>query len=490
MSRVLIIAHAGPEHGFGHLARAGALAEEAQAQGFQVRVAGNIAADAGKLAGALFPSIEVTSTDAVEQFLGDVDVVHIDTYAKAPAEIYETGALISSMQDASFGIRQADLVIDANLGAETWFVGSDATALIGADYTILRRQVLRAADEGSATNAPPKVLVVLGGVDPGSSTEALIHALDTLPDDFSLTVVMPRGELPPSEFSHQITIVPLVEDLPRTAIEHDIVVSASGTSVWDFAHLGVPLALTCVVENQIAGYQSALGAGIAVGIGTPTDLDLLPFQVLLNDLEARTALGKHAKAVIDGHGAWRIVSTWTRMLQARTATVSDSSEASAPLTTRRATLDDADLLLNWRNAPATRAVSRSSDELVYEDHVAWLARTLQRTDRMLLVVEDDGAPVGTVRWDQLNQTDWEVSITVAPSPRARGTGSRVLHAGEAALLGRATSANIRMLATVHQANEPSLRLFARANYLPHRPAGPDGMATFAKWHTVSTEAAK
>lgn len=132
------------------------------------------------------------------------------------------------------------------------------------------------------------------------------------------------------------------------------------------------------------------------------------------------------------------------------------------LTARAATEADASLLMKWRNDPETRRWSRTTEQVDPEGHRAWLRRSLANDNRLLLVVEDDAGPVGTVRWDY-DADVWEVSVTVAPERRGTGLAGPLLAAGEAALRGR-VQPPVPLLAIVHEDNEASNRLFARAGY--------------------------
>ena len=89
------------------------------------------------------------------------------------------------------------------------------------------------------------------------------------------------------------------------------------------------------------------------------------------------------------------------------------------ITLRPATIDDAKLLLEWRNDPKTRAGSHSTAEVDLQSHVAWLAKTIQNPARRLFVAMRDGQPVGTVRVD-FDGTYHEFSWTVAPALRGQG----------------------------------------------------------------------
>lgn len=93
---------------------------------------------------------------------------------------------------------------------------------------------------------------------------------------------------------------------------------------------------------------------------------------------------------------------------------------------RKATISDAKALFDWRNDPATRAASISTGEIEYDSHVAWLTATLNNTARSLLVAEEDGIPVGTVRVDREPNGTAELSWTVAPDARGRGLAKRMV----------------------------------------------------------------
>ncbi len=95
------------------------------------------------------------------------------------------------------------------------------------------------------------------------------------------------------------------------------------------------------------------------------------------------------------------------------------------LVLREATLDDAELLLDWRNDPETRAASFTLEPVPLDKHLAWLKKTLRGPVR-LRVAEDNGVPVGTVRWEPNEDEAPELSWTVAPSARGRGVGKRML----------------------------------------------------------------
>jgi RimJ/RimL family protein N-acetyltransferase len=102
---------------------------------------------------------------------------------------------------------------------------------------------------------------------------------------------------------------------------------------------------------------------------------------------------------------------------------------------RPATLEDAELLLAWRNDPTTRQSSIQQAEISFEEHVQWLSRSLASPSRQLFVALYEGRAAGMVRFDQLGEAPLEVgteasemSWSVAPEHRGRGLGKWIVKA--------------------------------------------------------------
>ena len=98
---------------------------------------------------------------------------------------------------------------------------------------------------------------------------------------------------------------------------------------------------------------------------------------------------------------------------------------SETISLRPATIQDADLLLKWRNDPETRKASHNTTVVQRDEHISWLSRTLSNPNRKLYVAEENGDAVGTVRAD-LSEGVWELSWTVSSSARGRGVAKRMV----------------------------------------------------------------
>jgi UDP-2,4-diacetamido-2,4,6-trideoxy-beta-L-altropyranose hydrolase len=95
------------------------------------------------------------------------------------------------------------------------------------------------------------------------------------------------------------------------------------------------------------------------------------------------------------------------------------------LTLRPASQADAQLLFDWRNDPMTRQNSMDTRPVAWSEHLRWLAASLARSDRRLLVAEIDRQRVGTVRLDYVAE-HCTLSWTVAPAHRGRGVGQAMV----------------------------------------------------------------
>ena len=100
--------------------------------------------------------------------------------------------------------------------------------------------------------------------------------------------------------------------------------------------------------------------------------------------------------------------------------------ADAALSVRPATADDARSIWEWRNDPTTRAMSGDVDDIAWEVHTRWFEQALVDSARRLLVVQLEDTAVGMVRFDDIDDGTWRISVNLAPAARGRGHGTAAL----------------------------------------------------------------
>ena len=137
---------------------------------------------------------------------------------------------------------------------------------------------------------------------------------------------------------------------------------------------------------------------------------------------------------------------------------------------RPATMVDAELLLEWRNDPLTREKSITTDPVPYDAHVQWLERSIASASRTLLVAEDAGVPVGTVRLDDGDPP--EISYTVAPDHRGKGYAEMLVR----------LAAPDHCEAEVKPGNKASIRALTKSGFVLSRES--DELLHFSKKETA------
>jgi UDP-2,4-diacetamido-2,4,6-trideoxy-beta-L-altropyranose hydrolase len=130
---------------------------------------------------------------------------------------------------------------------------------------------------------------------------------------------------------------------------------------------------------------------------------------------------------------------------------------------RPATAGDRRLLWEWANDPAVRSSSFSPSSIPWETHQAWFADKLRQEKCLILIAEDEeGSPVGQIRFDARPDGDFEIDVSVAPNRRGQGLGEVLIRRGVQTVLREKRCLGVH--AFVKPENEPSLNAFAKAGF--------------------------
>lgn len=311
--------------GTGHLVRQTALVQELRARGHVATLFGECDVEwARQQAASVGLEVVPPAADFVAQLTAaGCDTLMIDGYefsASLGADARAAGFPVVAMVDGDFGRHQeADIYVDQNLGSDDPGLPS---WLVGPDYVLLRDVVVQRRGTPRPTNQPPKVLVVFGGSDPfGGCPVAVELLLSTgLPVHVVAIAASPerRASLEALELaeSQALEVLGTQDDLPGLALTCDFVISASGSSVWEFACLGIPTGLVCVTDNQVTGYEAATKQ-LAVPIGHLEALRAdeqaraaasVAFARMLEDRAWLDELSVRGRAIVDGEGRRRVVA--------------------------------------------------------------------------------------------------------------------------------------------------------------------------------------
>lgn len=126
---------------------------------------------------------------------------------------------------------------------------------------------------------------------------------------------------------------------------------------------------------------------------------------------------------------------------------------------RKATIDDAKIILEWRNDPFTRENSFSKNLIDPETHIKWFNGKLSDENCFMFIMMDDTERVGQLRIDKVNDIG-EISYMIAPNKRKMGYGKQIVK-----LVEEVINSNIKALVgLVENFNEASKKCFVTNNY--------------------------
>jgi UDP-2,4-diacetamido-2,4,6-trideoxy-beta-L-altropyranose hydrolase len=217
----------------------------------------------------------------------------------------------------------ADFVLNQNLGADTLTYSCQTTTklLVGPRYALLRPEFAPWRSWRRTFDTPGRrVLVTLGGADPGYAAGTALRALQrmSLP---GLEALVVGGSSNPHideletllcDGHGPVRLVRYVDDMAERMAWADVALSAGGTTCWELAFMGLPNAIMVLADNQVANAVAFDAAGVSVNLGRADEVEegalAHALERLLLDAESRQAMSERGRALVDGKGAARVVA--------------------------------------------------------------------------------------------------------------------------------------------------------------------------------------
>ena len=129
---------------------------------------------------------------------------------------------------------------------------------------------------------------------------------------------------------------------------------------------------------------------------------------------------------------------------------------------RSAGMEDRELIWQWANDPATRALSFSSDVIPWKDHVAWFDAMLANADCYLwLALTEQRKAIGQVRFD-VYDGNATISVGLAQVHRGKDLGALLIWSASRKLFREQTVNKIH--AYIKPDNIASVRAFQKAGF--------------------------
>lgn len=96
---------------------------------------------------------------------------------------------------------------------------------------------------------------------------------------------------------------------------------------------------------------------------------------------------------------------------------------------KKATIEDAEDVLSWRNDPTTRENSFTKGEISLLSHMNWFQRKLANPNCHIFILMDGDVKVGNIRVD-VTEDVGEISYMIAPEARGKGYGKKIIALAE------------------------------------------------------------
>ena len=427
--------------GTGHVMRCLTLADAAARRGAEVWFASAAMpahlADRVRAAGHRLAAIDARTQQAdASAVLRALDGracswVVVDNYALGATwerAMRASGARVMAIDDLANRDHDADVLLDQNvyIDMEERYAGRVSPScrlLLGPRYALLRDEFLQARASTSIRGGTvSRVLVFLGGVDARNDTARAIDALAAIGrPDLHVDVVIGAGHphragIETACARHGFVCHVQTDRMAALAAAADLGIGAGGSASWERCCVGLPTLAVCIAANQRHiddGARLGLFYTPAANGAEAPDLRV-HLHALLDNPNLLHMYSRNGWRAVDGRGTHRVL----RALGLGVVSV------------RPATSADARMAFEWRNHSRVREVSHQPEPLDWAAHEAWFARAVDDPDRVLLIGERRGEPVGVVRFDIEGGTA-EVSIYTAPARIGDGLGPDLLAAAEA-----------------------------------------------------------
>jgi UDP-2,4-diacetamido-2,4,6-trideoxy-beta-L-altropyranose hydrolase len=352
-----------------------------------------------------------------------------------------------------------DVILNQNVHENLAYgeLAQGAQLLLGPRFALLRGEF--AEECGRARRISPiasRVLITTGGGDPKNILPNMIAAIQGSRQRLEVKVVVGDKSICALENLQELVrrgLIELVvgaENMAQIVGWADVAISAAGSTCWEFCAVGLPAIIIDTAENQLPLARSLSQRGIAIHIAfdqaTPERIAEALEQLAQSPVR-REEMSQRGKNLIDGRGALRVVSA-LRAFEVRF---------------RPAKNDDCAILCQWANDPATRNGSFRSAPIAWDEHREWFEKTLSDDQTLIMIAEESGNPIATLRMKNEGDGVAQISITLAPEARGKGLAAYLIQKGsrEAAAL----MDTIRVEALIKSENMASRRAFENAGYL-------------------------
>ncbi len=397
---------------------------------------------------------------AVEQFAPLLVVIdHYDIDAGIEARVRAACHVPLMCYDDNFETHTCDVLVNQNVYATaaqyTGKVPVGTELLVGIDYAALRSEFREAKRPRTGTRGIPRLLVTLGGSDPGNVTSRVLSALEGHAGPLDVSVVVGaanRHREAVEQVARRLKSCRVLVDVQAMAAlmaEADIAVTAAGQTTIEALFMELPTINVMIADNQQLNTDFLESHGLSISLRA--DFDGATLHEAVGSLLAGTRIDRRRLAEVASRVGTRSVVAAVERLRFRRFSITPTEER------------DIQPLFDLANDPEVRTNSLSVQAIPWEDHEAWFQAAMHEPNLDLYTLRDAcGEFMGQLRFDRRQEGRAVVSISIVKRARGYGTAPPVLRRAVGALLER--HPHVTVEAVVKSANLASLRSFARAGF--------------------------
>lgn len=376
----------------------------------------------------------------------------------------------------------ANLILNQNLGAEgnTYKNSSSkGDALCGCNFALLRKEFQSPPSQIHQLHTPQRILITMGGVDPDDVSSKILNALEaTQHPPLNIRILVGGGNPNiqnltrlSSESKHHVELLKNVSDMPAMYSWADRVVSAGGSTCYEWLLYQKPGAVVVLADNQEPIAKELRNRGHALVLGTITSLATSDITLQLVEWIGKQILPAKKTPVLDAWGARRV------------AAYLDHQD----IWIRPAELSDIQNYFELANDLTVRKNSIQRDQIAWATHKSWFIEKLNTpTSAMFSAFNSQNEFIGQVRFDQCKKDEkhWKINYSITPEFRGKSLGKALL---TLAMLELSEKYGPEMIlhAWVKLENIPSMRIFKTIGFIQEPEHEDGGLLKFI--HIISNK---
>ncbi len=464
---VVILTEGNQKIGFGHLTRSLSLYQAFEARGLEPILIINGEGSFGNLLQHQNYQIFNWLEHSIKLFsiLNDDDIVVIDSYLandKIYQNISNTVSLVIYLDDNKRLEYPKGIVVNGSIYANdlSYPVNDGVNYLLGSEFVPLRKEFW---------NLPPKrifgdiqkIMVTFGGDDLRNMTPKVLELLVNRYPQLIKKIVIGKwfkniGDIESlKDYNTELIYYPDAIEMKKTMIESDLVISASGQTLYELARVGTPTIAIAVASNQFNNVKNWQKNGFIEYAGLWDNISLFDNLIIsfnrLDDMDLRIKKSELGMVAVDGQGALRIVKYALKQYY-----------ENKKITLRKAKIDDLMNIYLLSNDEEVRKYSFNDRKIDLEEHKNWFKMFFDKKNNLFLILENCSDFMGQVRF-KIEDKEAILSISLVKKYRGLGFGKIALNNSLKILEDEYPSIEL-VKAEIKENNRSSIKLFEKSNF--------------------------